>query len=294
MSYHCLFWDSASSMTSPASVILGELRGRTITTHEAAVAVPPCRDLRRGYSRLHCTCTSVTSERAAISEAPPPQHQETAGDMLMRCVAFLALVAGAVAFNGPSTRPALVQQRAASPVMQKVPKGWKRVPSRSRPGQFSFKNIKTGQVYDRIPTGGKAFYDDEVDTVSRKLWSFGGVDETEEIDMNEVGFYEGEDIATVGGVYYLAFVPFLLFFLSYIFGAHTLPRTEIFSLASFHAVCAPWSFRWHRLPVPGRRQLPLNPLEQRAGATCGRSALLLVSSLVSPLSNSHTVGDGGT
>ena len=214
--------------------------------------------------------------------------------MLMRCVAFLALVAGAVAFNGPSTRPALVQQRAASPVMQKVPKGWKRVPSRSRPGQFSFKNIKTGQVYDRIPTGGKAFYDDEVDTVSRKLWSFGGVDETEEIDMNEVGFYEGEDIATVGGVYYLAFVPFLLFFLSYIFGAHTLPRTEHFSLASFHADCAPWSFRWHRLPVPGRRQLPLNPLEQRAGATCGRSALLLVSSLVSPLSNSHTVGDGGT
>ena len=205
--------------------------------------------------------------------------------MLMRCVAVLALAAGAVAFNTPSTRPALVQPRAASPVMQKLPKGWRKVPSRSRPGEFSFKNMKTGQVYDRIPTGG-SFYDDEVDTVSRKPWSFGGGDTQKEVDMNEVGFYEGEDLATVGGVYYLAFVPFLLFFISYIFGAlaSALPHTALFSLAPFHAVCAPWSCRWHRHPLPRRRQFPLNPHEPRAGVCpdgrC-RSGMWVIRAIVS-------------
>ena len=31
------------------------------------------------------------------------------------------------------------------------PKGWKKVPSQSRPGKFSYLNQKTGERYDRIP-----------------------------------------------------------------------------------------------------------------------------------------------
>ena len=31
------------------------------------------------------------------------------------------------------------------------PKGWRKVPSRSRPGKFSYENIKTKERYDRIP-----------------------------------------------------------------------------------------------------------------------------------------------
>ena len=43
---------------------------------------------------------------------------------------------------------------------EEPPKGWQKVPSRSRPGKFSFKNMKTGQVYDRLPRS--AFFDDDV------------------------------------------------------------------------------------------------------------------------------------
>ena len=33
--------------------------------------------------------------------------------------------------------------------------GWEKVPSRSRPGQFSFKNLQTGDVYEKIPAAVK-------------------------------------------------------------------------------------------------------------------------------------------
>ena len=39
----------------------------------------------------------------------------------------------------------------AEPVEVEPPKGWSKVPSRSRPGKFSYKNNKTGAVYDRLP-----------------------------------------------------------------------------------------------------------------------------------------------
>ena len=53
-------------------------------------------------------------------------------------------------------------------------------------------------------------YDDEVDTVSRAPWSPTFVDN---------GGEDGEDLAMVGGVYYLAFIPFLLFVLAFSTGA---------------------------------------------------------------------------
>merc|ERR1719163_2681379 len=32
-----------------------------------------------------------------------------------------------------------------------MPKGWKRVKSESRPGEFSYLNTKTGKKYDKLP-----------------------------------------------------------------------------------------------------------------------------------------------
>ena len=46
---------------------------------------------------------------------------------------------------------------------------------------------------------GAGFYDDEIDTVSRQPWT------PEFVENGQV------DLANVGGVYYLAFIPFLLF-----------------------------------------------------------------------------------
>ena len=39
----------------------------------------------------------------------------------------------------------------APPVEVEPPKGWKKVPSQSRPGKFSYLNTKTGQRYDKLP-----------------------------------------------------------------------------------------------------------------------------------------------
>ena len=55
--------------------------------------------------------------------------------------------------------------------------------------------------------GGGDFFDDERDTVSRDAWT------PDYAENGEV------DLANVGGVYYLAFIPFLLFALAYLFGA---------------------------------------------------------------------------
>jgi len=39
----------------------------------------------------------------------------------------------------------------AEPVEVEPPRGWRKVPSRSRPGKFSYENVKTKERYDRIP-----------------------------------------------------------------------------------------------------------------------------------------------
>jgi hypothetical protein len=51
---------------------------------------------------------------------------------------------------------------------QKLPKGWRKVPSRGRPGEFSFENIKTKERFDKLPSN--FFFDDERDTVSKPAW----------------------------------------------------------------------------------------------------------------------------
>ena len=38
-----------------------------------------------------------------------------------------------------------------NPPPEEIPPGWRKVPSQSRPGKFSYENIKTGQRYDRLP-----------------------------------------------------------------------------------------------------------------------------------------------
>merc|ERR1712194_138997 len=52
-----------------------------------------------------------------------------------------------------------------------IPKGWKKVASESRPGEFSFLNLKTGKKYDKLPATGGNFYDDERDTTAKPAWN---------------------------------------------------------------------------------------------------------------------------
>jgi len=147
----------------------------------------------------------------------------------MRATLFvLGLTASCAAFSAPASRPAVVTRAGTSVVMgpksSSLPKGWRRVASRSRPGQFSYENIKTGDRYDKLPrsAGGGAFYDDERDTVTQTPWSFLQAEKRDSSYASvteESGFGEdGKDLALVGLAPYLAFIPFLLFFFSYVFG----------------------------------------------------------------------------
>ena len=144
-------------------------------------------------------------------------------------------LAGVGAFSVPSTRPTTIGARAPGAVMQfgflnkgkdaDLPKGWKRVASKSRPGDVSYEF--KGKRYSSIPASargkGDQFYDDEADTVSALPWSF----KKQEDNLNgyrsvqeAAGFAEnGGDLATFGGEVYLATVPFLLFGIFYLFGA---------------------------------------------------------------------------
>lgn len=102
-----------------------------------------------------------------------------------------------------------------------LPKGWKKVPSQSRPGEFSYLNTETGKRYDRLPVGN--FYDDERDTVTAPSWNPFAKEESDAANYGSVqeaaGFAEdGGDLANAGGILYLAFVPFLLFAAAYVFG----------------------------------------------------------------------------
>merc|ERR1719379_3358985 len=61
------------------------------------------------------------------------------------------------------------------PKTETLPTGWKKVKSRSRPGEFSYENTKTGQVYSQIPPSllrrtGSEFFDDEKDTTAKPFW----------------------------------------------------------------------------------------------------------------------------
>merc|ERR1719478_87881 len=175
---------------------------------------------------------------------------------MSRCLLVLmALVATVSAFNVPAAATTPARSRTGGIAMQKLPKGWKKVKSRSRPGEFSYQNTKTGQIFNQIPPSllrrGGEFYDDEKDTTAKPLWQWdanrgggegGGIFDkvrgqyAEKTSASKLEAYykngkktdgyveasgfaaNGEDLATVGGVYYLATVPFLLFFIAYIFG----------------------------------------------------------------------------
>ena len=82
--------------------------------------------------------------------------------MALRIAALLALAGSVAAFTAPGApRPALASARTAGVAMQKLPKGWKKVKSRSRPGEFSYQDTATGKVYSDIPARfGGSFFDD--------------------------------------------------------------------------------------------------------------------------------------
>lgn len=103
---------------------------------------------------------------------------------LSPALTLLSLLNISAGFNVVAPRTVLVNARANAPTMQ----------------FFNPKDVKTKQPKKRR---GGMIYDDEVDTVSRGVWS------PDTAENGEV------DLANVGGVYYLAFIPFLLFFLAY-------------------------------------------------------------------------------
>jgi hypothetical protein len=103
-----------------------------------------------------------------------------------------------------------------------LPPGWKKVPSQSRPGQFSYLNTKTKERYDRLPSSAGAFYDDEDPGPRQFAWwtpdDSGGEDGMMS-DVERAGFSEnGRDLATDGLYIYAAFIPFLLFAFLYATG----------------------------------------------------------------------------
>lgn len=97
-----------------------------------------------------------------------------------RDMAALCLSLAGVAFMAPASPLVSAPQRAMGASMQfggfgggsnklSLPSGWKRVPSNSRPGQFSYLEVKTGKRYDKLPpSAGGGIYDDEVDTTYNK------------------------------------------------------------------------------------------------------------------------------
>jgi len=142
----------------------------------------------------------------------------------------LSLIASAAAFAGPGASRSAPMQRAASPAMQfnfqgknkgeALPKGWKKVKSQSRPGEFSYLNMKTGQRFDKLPrSAGGDFYDDEKDSFASRL-AFWNADEDAALSSVErSGFSEsGKDLATDGLLLYAFFIPFLIAFFGYTSG----------------------------------------------------------------------------
>jgi len=149
---------------------------------------------------------------------------------MMRAVAVLLLGACASAFNVQAPSGGIARTRSPQPAMQffkgagkaeaGVPRGWKKVASESRPGQFSYLNLKTGQKYDKLPTSG-AFYDDEQDTTYNKdrAWDPFAAEKRAanfRSDVEAAGFNDdGEDLANTGGGIYVALIPFLAFVIAY-------------------------------------------------------------------------------
>ena len=157
---------------------------------------------------------------------------------MLRSVLVALSLGCATAFNAPAASALALRSAAARTVgvalqfgggkkaaATKLPKGWRKVPSRSRPNAFSYENTKTGERFDRPPNAagkfGGAVYDDEVDTVSQTPWEVLFARKQKEepdtmTDMERAGYTaDGRDLASAGGEIYLALVPALLLFFLY-------------------------------------------------------------------------------
>merc|ERR1719311_564591 len=100
--------------------------------------------------------------------------------MTLRTTLLLLGLCGALGLNVAAAPRALARARAAAPAMQfgrdgrsgapeKLPRGWKKVPSESRPGKFSYLDTRSGQRYDKPP--GSAVYDDDRDAQNYAPWA---------------------------------------------------------------------------------------------------------------------------
>merc|ERR1719163_2564266 len=120
---------------------------------------------------------------------------------MLQLTCSLALLSGAAALQMHVRPAALASARHAAPSMQfgrggstkeTLPKGWKKVPSNSRPGKFSYLNTSTGKRYDRIPKS--TVYDDEEDTYAGRFAFWKAEESVDEFsnlsDAERAGFTE--------------------------------------------------------------------------------------------------------
>ena len=102
--------------------------------------------------------SNAEAEEVRIAEAVAaedgPGIGKTLGDGAV-IVAFLALLGGAGKLANQMMREPcapLAEECNVASYEGVVPDGWEKVPSRSRPGQFSFKDLESGEIYSEIPS----------------------------------------------------------------------------------------------------------------------------------------------
>ena len=102
--------------------------------------------------------SNAEAEEVRIAEAEAaeagPGIGKTIGDVAV-IGAFLALLGGAGKLANEMMREPCAPLSDECNVANYdgvVPDGWEKVPSRSRPGQFSFKNLESGEIYSEIPS----------------------------------------------------------------------------------------------------------------------------------------------
>ena len=147
--------------------------------------------------------------------------------------AITLLATGASAF-APATKPAFnlqQQQRASAPLMQfnffnDDRSDLEKYFDNEKKGKNKRTATKSRKTAKRTGTKSRVrgeFYDDEADTTAKPFWQWDAEQEYEDLGFRSpqeaAGFAPGGgDLANMGGVYYVAFIPFLLFFVSYVFG----------------------------------------------------------------------------
>ena len=147
-----------------------------------ALALPGCLCLQLAPSRPLRRCSAAAAARSVVTATAPHELASSATASLLLAVipglgegyggksAFSQTASGqdgdlnvilllAVIFPTVVTayffRDGIVE--FFNPPPEEIPPGWRKEPSQSRPGKFSYVNIKTRERYDRLPNS--AFID---------------------------------------------------------------------------------------------------------------------------------------